>query len=158
MSKTFDSMFYKEIDYNDLSKKYKQEYINISMLKQLMKKVMNNDCDFFKNYIINQISNIDGLKIKKIGQDYIHITYYKRFLKNIIKKDKNKKYYFDFTYLNKYILDFLDILFLKLCEVVDDKYFGDKYSKYINEKYLPIFVRILKSVNDKDKPYIIISI
>jgi hypothetical protein len=158
MSKTFDSLFYKEINYDDLSKKYKQEYIDITMLKQLMKKVINNNCDLFKNYIINQINSIDGLKIKKIGSDYIHITYYKRFLKNILKKDKNKKYYFDFAYLNSYILNFLDIVFLQLCEIVDDKNFREKYSKYIDVKYLSVFIQILKSVNDKNKPYMIISI
>lgn len=158
MSKTFDSLFYKEIDYDELSKKYKQEYIEITMLKQLMKKIINDDCDFFRNYISNEINNIDGLKIKKIGTDYVHIIYYKRFLKNILKKDKNKRYYFDFTYLNSYILNFLDIAFLQLTQAVDDKNFRDKYSKYIDMKYLPVFVKVLKSVNDKNKPYMIISI
>lgn len=158
MPRTFDSVFYKEIGYDDLSKKYKQEYMEISMVKELLRQVLNKNCDFYKSYIIQQIDSIDGIKIKKIESDYVHITYYKRFLKHILKKDKNKKQYLDFSYLNPYILEFIDTLFLHLCQIVNDDSFKNKYHKYIDIKYLPLFVKILKSVNDKNKPYIIISI
>lgn len=157
MTQTFDSIFYKEVGYDELSKKYKQEYMEINMIKRLMLTLLNKNWECYKEYISISIRSIDGIKIKKIDPTYIHVTYYKRFLKKILKKDKDKKQYLDFSYLDPYILEFIDTLFLHLCQIINDDDFKNRYEKYIDIKYLPVFVKILKSVNDKNKPYIIIT-